>query len=90
MEIRPPDSGCWSTLSGGLERRSEWMSFGMQRNNLIGSKRVQTIGVTRRVHELNLERIGGENLDHRANLACNQAQLGQIANKSDSVEQMDG
>ena len=58
---------------GGLERRSEWMPLGVQRDELIGSERMQTVGVTGSIHKLDLEGVIGEHLDHSAKLACHQA-----------------
>ena len=64
------------------------MSLGMQRDELIGSERMQTICAAELVHELDLESVVGKNLNHCANLTGNKAQLGQVADERHSIEQM--
>ena len=78
-----------SAWLGDFERRSEWMSLGMQRDELIGSERVQTVCVAGLVHELDLECVARENLDDSANLSSNEPQFGKVADESNSVEQVD-
>lgn len=74
---------------GDFERRSEWMSLGVQRDELIGSERVQTVCVAGLVHELDLESVVGKNLDNGANLTGNKIQLGQVADECHGIEQTD-
>ena len=64
------------------------MSLGMQRDELIGSERVQTVCVAGLIHELDLECVVGKNLDHGTNLAGNKAHLGQVADECHGIEQM--
>ena len=65
------------------------MSLGVERDNLMRSERVEAVCITRLVTELDLESVVGENLDDCANLTGNEAQLGQVADESHGVEQMD-
>jgi hypothetical protein len=58
-------------------------------HDLISSERVQSIRAARFVHELDLERFGGENFDDSANLSGDKTQFGQIADQGDGVEQLD-
>ena len=78
-----------SAWLGDFERRSERVSFGVERDNLMCPQRVETVCITRLVTKLDLESVVGENLDDCANLAGNEAQLGQVADESHGVEQMD-
>ena len=51
-------------------------------------ERVETVCITRLVTELDLESVVGENLDDCPNLTGNETQLGQVADESNGVEQM--
>lgn len=80
--------GCSVWLSDFV-RRSERVSPGVKRDNLMCPERVETVRVTRLVAKLDLESVVGENLDHSANLTGDETQLGQVADESHGVEQMD-
>jgi hypothetical protein len=55
------------------------MTLCVKRNDLVGSKGVQTVRVAIFVTEFHLECIGGKLLDTRTDFASNQAELRQIA-----------
>ena len=78
-----------SAWLGDFERRSERVSLGVERDNLMCPQRVKAVCITGLVAELDLENVVGENLDDCANLPGNKTQLWQVANESHGVEQMD-
>ena len=64
------------------------MSLGVERDNLMCPERVETVCITRLITELDLECVVGENLDDCANLTGDEAKLGQVADESHGIEQM--
>jgi len=75
-------------MLGDVERRSERVSLGVERDDLLCPERVQAVCVTRLIAKLDLESVVGENLDHCADLPGDETQLGQVADESHGVEQM--
>jgi len=84
-----PRQATFKVRLGDFERRSERVSLGVERDNLMCSERVQTVCIAGLVAKLDLESVVGKNLDHSANLTGDEAQLGQVADESHGVEQMD-
>lgn len=74
--------------SGDFERRSERAALGLERDKLIRPERVEAVGVTGFINKLDLEGVVGKHLDHRADLAGDQAQFRHVADKRHGVEQV--
>lgn len=89
FQITKPDAGHLSLGLADFERRSERVPLGVKPDYLMRPKRVKTVCITGPVTELDLESVVAENLDHCANLTGDEVQLGQVANDSHGVEQMD-
>jgi hypothetical protein len=51
---------------------------------------METVGLARLIHELDLEPIRGQDFHHGANLSDTQSQLGQVFSHGNRVQQFDG